>query len=307
MGKVNAITKDYMSEPKYFADGFNYYLFDGKQMIKPDRLSILDPAEMAIISENTSEEVVQKIRDVLKQCVLMTDGKFTYLILGIENQAEIHYAMPVRNMIYDALDYGKQVSDTSKKHREQKDWKGSAEFLSGFTKDDKLKPVITLTIYFGSDDWDGPRSLKEMFGEMDDDIMQFVEDYHLHLIVPKEIEDFNKFATDLGKVMKYIAISEDGVAIEALESDEAFREIDIKTVQLLNACTGSDIPIGEGKEDVNMCKGLEEMKERARTRERESLIQNALQNGSTVQEIAGVLKIPLQDVEEIARKGIPTV
>lgn len=302
MGKVNTITKDYMSEPKYFADGFNYYLFNGKQMINPDKLSILDPAEMAIVSENTSEEVVQKIRDVLKQCVLMTDGKFTYLILGIENQAEIHYAMPVRNMIYDALDYGKQVSETAKKHREQRDWKGSAEFLSGFTKDDKLKPVITLTIYFGPDDWDGPRSLKEMFDELDEDVMRFVEDYHIHLIVPKEIEDFSKFDTDLGKVMKYIAISNDKEAMKTLQEDVNFQNVDVKTVQLLNACTGSDIPIQEGKEEVDMCKGLEGMKEDARIEERERLIMNAIQGGSTVKDIASVLKIPLEEVEAIAKK-----
>ena len=303
MGKVNALTKDYMSEPKYFADGFNYYLFNGKQMINPDKLSILDPAEMAIISENTSEEVVQKIRDVLKQCVLMTDGKFTYLTLGIENQTEIHYAMPVRNMIYDALDYGKQVSETAKKHREKKDWKGSAEFLSGFTKDDKLKPVITLTIYFGSDDWDGPRSLKEMFHEMDEEVMRFVEDYHIHLIVPKEIEDFSKFNTDLGKVMKYIAISDDKEAMKTLQEDVNFQNVDVKTVQLLNACTGSDIPILEGKEKVNMCKGLEGMKEDARIEERERLIMNALQKGKTPEEVSDFLGVPLEEVETIVKSA----
>ena len=30
---------------------------------------------------------------------------------------------------------------------------------SDFSKEDKIIPVITLTVYFGSDKWDGPRSL----------------------------------------------------------------------------------------------------------------------------------------------------
>jgi hypothetical protein len=35
----------------------------------------------------------------------MTDGKIAYILYGIENQAEIHYAMAVKNNLYDALEY----------------------------------------------------------------------------------------------------------------------------------------------------------------------------------------------------------
>ena len=91
------------------ADSFNYYLFDGKQVIQSDKLQVLDPTEMALIPKDTTVENVEKIRDVLKQCVLMADDKATYLMLGIENQTDVHYALPVKNMIYDALNYGKQV------------------------------------------------------------------------------------------------------------------------------------------------------------------------------------------------------
>lgn len=38
MGKQNTITKDYMSVPEHFADCFNYYLFNGEQIIKPANL-----------------------------------------------------------------------------------------------------------------------------------------------------------------------------------------------------------------------------------------------------------------------------
>jgi hypothetical protein len=100
--------------------------------------------------------------DVLKQCILKENSMATYILLGIENHAEIHYAVVVKNLIYDALHYGKQVSRTAKLHREHKDIAG-AEFLSGFQKEDRLKPVITLTLYFGSEDWDAPRSLFDMF------------------------------------------------------------------------------------------------------------------------------------------------
>ena len=243
MGKKNTITKDYMSVPEHFADCYNYFLFDGEQVIKAANLKPLDPTEIAIIPEDATGEMVEKIRDLLKQCILMHDDKANYLLLGIENQSDIHYALPVKNMNYDALNYGRQVADIAKEHRKKKDIKDSGEFLSGFTKEDKLKPIITLTIYFGADTWDAPRSLKEMFEDVDESIMQFVEDYKVHLIVPNEIRDFDKFATDFGKVMKYIAVSKDKKALKELQNDEAFKSVDADTVRLLNACTNSNISI----------------------------------------------------------------
>lgn len=80
----------------------------------------------------------------------MGNDKMTFLLLGIENQSEVHCAMPVRNLLYDALNYGHQVSEIASEHRKEKDLR-DAEFLSGFSKEDKIIPVITLTVYFGSD------------------------------------------------------------------------------------------------------------------------------------------------------------
>lgn len=250
-----------MSVPEHFADCFNYYLFDGEQIIKSTDLKALDPTEITIIPSDSTDETVEKIRDLMKQCIVMQDYKATYLLLGIENQSDIHYALPVKNMNYDALNYGKQVSDIAKEHRKKKDIKDSAEFLSGFTKEDKIKPIITLTIYFGAEAWDGPRSLKEMFEEIDESIMKFVEDYKVHLIVPNEIHDFDKFSTDFGKVMKYIAVSEDEKALEQLQNDEAFQSVDADAVRLLNACTNSNIAVDKGGEKVDMCSGLKALLE----------------------------------------------
>ena len=62
------------------------------------------------------------------------------MLLGIENQTDIHYAMPVKNAIYDALQYGRQVSEIAAKHRaDRKDKKSEkkvsdGEYLAGFYK-----------------------------------------------------------------------------------------------------------------------------------------------------------------------------
>lgn len=180
MGKKDTVTKEYMSENEIFADAFNYFLYDGRQKILGEQLKELDPTEMSIILENDAGETVQKFRDVLRQCIVKEDGKATYLLLGLENQSDLHYAMPVRNMIYDALNYGRQVQQIAARHRKKKDVKGAA-FLSGMKKADKLKPVVTLTLFWRADKWDAPRSLHEML-DAEEHILKFVEDYKLNLI-----------------------------------------------------------------------------------------------------------------------------
>ena len=315
MGKKNTLMKDYMSEPAHFADCFNHYLFHGKRVIRPEYLRTLDPMEIAIIPQDTTEETAEKIRDILKSCILMQDDRATYLLLGIENQSDIHYALPVKNMSYDALNYAKQVSEIGKEHRVKKDIKDSGEFLSGFTKEDKLKPIITLTVYFGADEWDGPRSLKEMFEEIDDGILEYVEDYKVHLLIPKEIEDFTKFATDFGKVMKYIAVSEDREALRKLQTDEDFQSVDADSVRLLNACTNSNIKVEEGEVTVDMCEGLRALLEEKEiegiekgieqgmalgaNQKLRSLVQKKRAKGHSVDEIADMLEESIETIEEV--------
>lgn len=270
MGKLDTITKEYMSKPQYFADAFNSSVFRGKQIVKADELSLLelDPTELGILVKEDAQDIVKKVRDVLKKSILMNNGKIVFLLLGVENQSEIHYAMPVRNLLYDALNYGQQVNKIASKHRKKKDLKG-AEFLSGFSRTDKIMPVITLTIYFGSDDWDAPRSLKEMFIEnISEEILNEVDDYKLHLIVPKEIKDFSVFESDFGKAMEFIACCEDPEAIKKLTTDKSFEKVCADTVYLINACTGSDIGISKGEEVVDMCRGIELLKEEVRAEEK---------------------------------------
>jgi len=264
MGKKDTMTKEYMSNPRYFADAFNYYLFNGEIKIREADLSVLDPTEMGAVFDNGVKEIVQRMRDVLKQCVLMQDDEKALLILGVENQSDIHYAMPVKNMIYDALNYSQQVKYFAEKNKKEKLSANSAEFLSGLRKSDKLKPVITLVVYWGGEEWDGPRSLKDMLDTNNETILKHVSDYRLNLIVPREVQDFSKFSSDFGKVMRYIAASGNRKEIMQLINDPSFQEVGNESVRLINECTNSNIPIEEEKEKTNMCKGLAELIEDSR-------------------------------------------
>ncbi len=264
MGKADIETKQYMSDPAHFADAFNYLIYQGQPVIRPENLVEMDTTQIAIPESGENREPTQKYRDVLKLLQIMEDEKNIYVALGIENQNYVHYAMPARCMLYDAMQYMKQVEEIARKNKQKKSGKSlsGSEFLSGFRKDDKLVPVITAVIYFAPDKWDGPRSIREMLNTDQPEILKNTQDYQLHLIAPTEIEDkaFAEFQTGFGQVMEFIKYSKDKNKLETLlRSEERFKAVDLKTAELIRVLTNSKIEIDEGKETVNMCQALDEI------------------------------------------------
>ena len=118
MGKIDTITKEYMENPVVFADAFNQFLYHGEQRIDPAQLTELDTTGIVVpYGADGASVLEQKYRDVLKLLYAMTDGDAAYCVMGIENQADIHYALPVRNGVYDFLQLSHQVSETANSHR----------------------------------------------------------------------------------------------------------------------------------------------------------------------------------------------
>ena len=182
-------------------------------------------------------------------------------LIGAEAQTDIHYAMPVKTMIYDALNYGEQVNEAKKRHRKNKDYRSSDEFLSGFTLDDKLTPVITITLYLGTTQWDGPRSLAEMMPQMDERILPFINDYRINLLNPLEITDFSKFETGLRPLFELLKNASDEEKLnDLITNDETFTRVDVETVAAINLFVGTDIKYDEKEEVVNMCKAWDDHK-----------------------------------------------
>lgn len=201
MGNIDNITKEYISDNRRFADLFNYLIYGGREVICPQDLEERDATELAL-PYGVDQKVIgkQQMRDNLKAYCAKEAGGITYLLLGVESQADQHFAMAVKNMNYDAMNYAAQVSEAAKRHREHGPKLHGAEYLSGFGKEDHLTPVVTLTLYWGPDEWNAPRSLHEMFPELPQEILRFVPDYQINLIAPAEIEDYEKFHTEIGPV-----------------------------------------------------------------------------------------------------------
>lgn len=261
MSDKDTITKDYMQDKSIFADAFNFYLYKGRQVIKPEQLRPLDTTSIVLpYGEDGQPVPVQRYRDILKMVTAMEDDKAAYLLLGIENQSEIHYAMPVRNMLYDAIQYVAQVEEIAKSHKMgDKMPETRAEFLSGFYQTDKLLPVITLTVYFGADEWTAPKDLHGMLAA-EEDVLPFIDNYHLHLLAPAEIDesDFTKFHTELSLALHYLKYSKDKVRLKKLVyEDTAFRSVSRKTADLVNVMTKSDLHYAEREEKVDMCEAIQ--------------------------------------------------
>jgi hypothetical protein len=65
----------------------------------------------------------QKLRDLFKHAIIKKAKGRYYVLLGIENHSDIHYAVVVKNIIYDVLNYGSQVAEIARKHRKKFGWK----------------------------------------------------------------------------------------------------------------------------------------------------------------------------------------
>lgn len=269
-----------MSDNVKFADAFNFYMYRGKQIIKPNDLIEKDITEIALPYKNGKTYTVEKYRDLLKKCIVKSDEKFIYLLLGIENQSDIHYAMPIRNMLYDALNYAEQVSDIAEKHKRENDKMSGPEFLSGITKIDKIIPVVTLVIYWGSSNWDAPKSLYEMFHNVDLNTAQFINDYHINLIVPNEITDFSMFKTELGKVLEFLNASDDLEKMRKIieKNHETYLHMDVDSARMIETFSKTKLETEkyEEEEEINVCKAIDDMIKEA-VQEKETQMRNMIQ------------------------------
>lgn len=264
MGDKDSITKQYMKQPERFADLFNGFCFGGEEKLHPDELKDMDTASIVLpYGEDGAPLPKQKARDVLK-LALKTDGKAAYCILGVENQSKVHTAMPVRNMLYDAMTLAEQVAAAASSHKDAHNrGKDSVEYLSGFHREDKLLPVITLVIYWGADEWEAPVTLREMYPEgLDERILHYANEYKVNLISPAQMTDeqLDVFRSDLKAVLKFIKHSKDKQELANLvNNNQDYKSLDRLAAQTISVCSGQNFNFPIGEERIDVCKAIDDM------------------------------------------------
>ena len=178
------VLKNYWNDNEQFADLFNGALFAGEQIIKADELEDVSTEDSAIIEHKKYAENIKLLRDIIKIRKKSTILGVEFVLLGLENQEHIHYAMPLRVMGYDYAAYKKQYASNAKKYKEAKGL-NEDEFLSKMKKTDKFIPVITVIVYYGEKEWDGAKSLHEML-DIPEEMEKYVNDYRILLVEAKE-------------------------------------------------------------------------------------------------------------------------
>ncbi len=322
MGKPDVAIKNWLRNKVRFADLFNVILFEGEQIISADELTEANSESDIIIQSEKGKKIQQKYRDV----VMRWNG-VTLVMLALESQQKVNYAMPVRNMLYDSLSYSEQIRNIWNELDDEKKKKISTEELfSTFRKEDRLYPVVTVVFYFGGKtQWDGPMSLHDMFGEMSCDkrvkniIGKCVPNYQINLFDVSNIPDIYRFKSDLHIIFGMLEYKKDKDKLYEYTQTykEYFSYIDNDTRYATEVLLDADNMLKKFLKDnsdeggTNMCeaiqgihqdgieKGKIEGKIEGKVLANISLICRKIQKGKTIETIADDLEDTVENIRPI--------
>lgn len=84
--------------------------------------------------------------------------------------------------------------------------------------------------------------------------------------------EIDEFQTSLREIRRYIKYSNDKKKLEEiLNTEQRFKNVERSAVKIINAVTKSNMKIEEGKESVDMCLAIQEMREESRIEGREEV------------------------------------
>ena len=226
-------------------------MYDGKSVVTPERMRTIDIETQHVEEKDGDIRADARFRDLAK--IVEVDDAI-YCLFAIEHQSVEDYTMPLRIMEYDVREYLRQVKSN----------KGVQV---------RIKPIITIVMYWKADKWNQPVSVKDMFDKNtvrwleDNGLGGYIQDYRMHLFEPGTVkeEDLEKFKTELKDVIAYVKYSK---STEALKDYNKKYKPDLtkSTVTLINELTNSKYVFIEGKERLDMCEAFEGLIEEGRAK-----------------------------------------
>ena len=270
-----------------FADLVNGVLFGGERQLDPRDLTLVaDSSGVVYAGPDGVRRTLERHRDVTMRA---GDGQ-RFAVIALENQADVHYAMPVRSMLYDALDYVDQVRKITQGYRESGEKLTGSELLSGLRKGDRLVPVVTIVLYWGASDWDGCRSIHELLGfgdaEVDagvnaetgaaassagsglslQNLAKYIPDYQINLVNAADPGELTRFHTHLQQIFSVIKYNRDKDQLYRYihENREALRRMGETATLALASVIGEQKRLlklleEEGEEEPDMCKAIDDL------------------------------------------------
>ena len=263
-----------------FADIVNVLLFKGEQVINEKDLE----ADTTKSMFKADSKIHEQERDVSK---FWKNGEIRISILGIENQTAQDSDMPLRVISYDGASYKQQLLDKKQKKR---------------------YPVTTLVLYFGTEEkWSKAKHLYDCF-EVPVKLKPFVNDYKINVfnIAFLSSKTIAMFKSDFKIIAEYFRAKRLNQKYKG--SKEKLKHAN-ETLKMFSALTGDDSfekVYNEGnfkKGGITMCDVVERIRNDGRTEEKERIIMNLIEsNAGTIEQIAAWVKLPVKEVQKIARK-----
>lgn len=260
--KPDTVLKNYWRSNERFADFFNAVLFEGKPLIRPEELEDADTDESSILEHRKYAETIRASRDNIKIRKKSKTYGIEFVMMGMEHQEHIHYAMPIRVMGYDYGTYKKQYDNNALKYKTAEGMEDD-EYLSGMKKTDKFMAVITVVVYYGENPWDGAKTLHEML-DIPPEMEKYVNDYKMLLVEAgrNNLALHHADNVDLFNLLKIIldkSISGNEAKKRAIQYSEE-HGTDKTVIMTVAGATNSKIDYDRfGKGDGAMCTLFEEI------------------------------------------------
>ena len=267
-----------------FADIVNVLLFKGEQVINEKDLE----ADTTKSMFKADGKIHEQERDVSK---FWKNGEIRISILGIENQTAQDSDMPLRVISYDGASYKQQLLDKNQKKR---------------------YPVATLVLYFGTEEkWSKAKNLYDCF-QIPEKLKPFVNDYKINVfniafLSPKTI---SMFKSDFKIIAEYFRTKRLNQKYKG--SKEKLKHAN-ETLKMFSALTGDNSfekvynESNSKKGGITMCDVVKRIRDDGRTEGilegKADVIRKMLDaNALTIEQIADILKLPVKEVQKIAKK-----
>ncbi len=200
--------------------------------------------------------------------------------LALENQDSVNLIYPWRLMELDCLAYGREIEEIQERNiHAGESYRQGDDFKYHYKREDRIEPILDLTLYWGKEKWKSPLGLRELMTDMrmlPRKMTRLVGDYRVNLIPIRAIpeSELQKMDSDLKYVLGFMKHTSSRKRYEKYirENRNFFTRIPRSAVDVIDACTNiKDIreslkyTLNEenGEEEGDMCKALDDIKKHA--------------------------------------------
>lgn len=295
MGTKDTTQKRLEDFEDIFADISNLLLYDGEDVIKENELETVTAKDTYTV-EHQIHEVE---RDVAKR---WRHHSLHISLIGLENQTDPDYKMPLRVICYDGASYRAQLNAEDPK---------------------KTYPVITLVLYMGTEKhWTAPKQLTDCF-KYDERLSKFISNYKINVVelawlsdeqIMKFKTEFRNFVellrdTRLGRKPQYSPIQLKHVhellqLMRIMSGNDEYEQLLKQTTNNLkqNKLKGDEITM---KKIVSL--GFDEARAEARAaglaegeaQEKFATAKRMLALGKSLQDIMLITDLPMSKIQEL--------